>query len=154
MIDRPQVTQTTAQTTAMIRLTVPQAEIHKVMGPAISELMAVVAAQGIEPAGPWLTHHLRRDPEVFDLEVCVPVTGSVAPAGRVTPGRLRAATVARTIYQGDYAGLGAAWSEFEAWIAASGHTPAPDLWECYVAGPESNPDPASWRTELNWPLLG
>ena len=29
---------------------------------------------------------------------------------------------------------------------------APDLWECYVAGPESNPDPATWRTELNRPL--
>ena len=38
-------------------------------------------------------------------------------------------------------------------VAAGGHTPAPDLWECYVAGPESGPDPAAWRTELNRPLL-
>ena len=29
-----------------------------------------------------------------------------------------------------------------AWIDAEGHTPAPDLWEIYVAGPESGPDPA------------
>jgi len=27
-----------------------------------------------------------------------------------------------------------------------------DLWEVYVAGPESGPDPATWRTELNRPL--
>jgi len=39
------------------------------------------------------------------------------------------------------------------WITAEGHSPAPDLWECYVAGPESNPDPANWRTELNRPLV-
>lgn len=36
--------------------------------------------------------------------------------------------------------------------AAEGHTPAPILWQCYVAGPESGPDPATWRTELNRPL--
>jgi effector-binding domain-containing protein len=62
--------------------------------------------------------------------------------------------VARTVYRGPYEGLGTAWGEFNAWIAANGHTPAPDLWECYVAGPESSPDPATWRTELNRPLIG
>ena len=44
--------------------------------------------------------------------------------------------VARTIYHGGYDGLGAAWGELDAWIAAHGHTPAVDLWECYAAGPE------------------
>ncbi|MCA9772523.1 MAG: hypothetical protein KC466_08940 [Myxococcales bacterium] len=38
-------------------------------------------------------------------------------------------------------------------IVAEGHRPAPDLWEVCVAGPESNPDPATFRTELNRPLL-
>ena len=28
----------------------------------------------------------------------------------------------------------------------------PDLWECYTVGPESSPDSADWRTELNRPL--
>jgi effector-binding domain-containing protein len=65
---------------------------------------------------------------------------------------LPAATVARTGYHGAYEGLGPAWAELNAWITAEGHTPGPDLWECYVAGPESSPDPASWRTELDRPL--
>jgi effector-binding domain-containing protein len=84
----------------------------------------------------------------------VPVTAPVAAAGRVKPGQLPATKVARTIYHGPYEGLGAAWGELIAWIAAKGHTPGPDLWECYVAGPESNPDPATFRTELNRPLTG
>lgn len=46
-----------------------------------------------------------------------------------------------------------AWGEFMTWIAAEGHTPVPDLWACYVAGPESGPDPAAFRTELTRPLL-
>ena len=152
MLDAPQITQAAAQLTAIIRLTIPREEMRKVMGPGISELMATVAAQGIAPAGPWFTHHLRMDPAIFDFEIGVPVTAPVAAAGRVNPGQLPATKVARTIYHGPYEGLGAAWGEFIAWIAAKGHTAAPDLWECYLAGPEANPDPATFRTELNRPL--
>jgi effector-binding domain-containing protein len=124
------------------------------MGPGISEVMAAVAAQGIAPTGPWFTHHLRMDPAIFDFEICVPVSTPVAPVGRVKPGQLPAARVARTIYRGPYEGLGAAWGEFDAWIASQGLTPGPDLWEVYAVGPESSPDPADWRTELNRPLIG
>lgn len=152
MLETPQVTETTAQLTAVIHLTVPREEIREVMGPGIEEVMAVVASQGVGPAGPWFTHHLRMDPDVFDFEVGVPVTAPVAATGRVRPGRLPAVTVARTVYQGDYEGLGAAWGEFDAWIAAQGYATGPDLWERYLVGPESNPDPASWRTELSRPL--
>lgn len=152
MIDTPHLTHSPAQHTAVIRLAIPRAEIQHVMGPAITEVMAAVAAQGIAPAGPWFTHHLRMDPEVFDFEVGVPVPTPVAAAGRVQPGELRATRVARTVYQGGYEGLGAAWGEFEAWLTAGGHAVAPDLWEVYAAGPESSADPAGWRTELNRPL--
>jgi effector-binding domain-containing protein len=116
--------------------------------------MAAIAAQGVAPAGPWFTHHLKVPDETFDFEIGVPVAASVAPAGRVQPGELPAATVARTVYHGPYEGLATAWGQFMAWIDARGHAPAPDLWECYVAGPEASPDPANWRTELNRPLAG
>ena len=154
MIDTPQITHTVERQTTIIRLTVPREEIQNVMGPGIGEVMAAVAAQGIGPAGPWFTHHLRLDPNIFYFEICVPVTAPVAPTGRVKPGRWPATKVARTVYRGPYEGLAAAWGEFDAWIAVNGHTAAQDLWECYVAGPESSPDPSTWRTELNRPLIG
>src|SRR5262249_27559914 len=113
MLDMPQITETAAQLTAVIHLTIPRAEIRNVMGTGIGELMAAIAAQGIAPAGPWFTHHLRMDTGIFDFEIGVPVTMPVAPAGRVKPGQLPAARVARTVYQGDYEGLGAAWGEFD-----------------------------------------
>jgi effector-binding domain-containing protein len=152
MIDAPQLVRTQDQPAAVIRVTIPRQEIREVMGPGITEVMAAVVAQGIGPAGPVFSHHLRMDPGTFDLEIGVPVSAPVTAIGRVKPGELPAALVARTVYRGDYEGLGPAWGEFDAWIKTSGHTPAPDLWECYLAGPESNPDPATWRTELNRPL--
>jgi effector-binding domain-containing protein len=142
MIDTPQTTQTTAHDTAVIRCTIPRGQIQDVMGPGRSELMDTIAAQGVAPAGPWFSHHLRMGPDIFDFETGVPVATPIAAAGRVKPGELPATRVARTVYHG----------EFEAWIVAEGLTPRPDLWECYVTGPESDPDPATWRTELNRPL--
>jgi effector-binding domain-containing protein len=152
MIDTPEIAQTQTQLAAVIRLTIPRREIQSVMGPAIGEVIAAVTAQGIGPAGPVFSHHFRMDPETFDFEVGVPVRAPVTATGRVKPGQLPATKVARTVYHGGYECLGAAWGEFKSWIAAQGHTAAPSLWECYLTGPESGPDPAQWRTELNQPL--
>jgi effector-binding domain-containing protein len=153
MLDNPYITRSDTQLTAVIHLTIPRDEIKNVMGPGIAEIMATLAAQGVNPAGPWFTHFFRMDPSMFDLEISVPVAAPVKAAGRVKPSQLTATKVARTIYHGSYEGLGAAWGEFDAWIKASGLKPCPDLWECYVAGPESSADPAAWRTELNRPLV-
>jgi effector-binding domain-containing protein len=153
MIDTPRITQTIARRIAVIQVTVPRSEIQKVMGPAIREVLAAVAAQGIAIEGPVFSHHFRMDPQVFDFEVGVPVSQSVAPEGRVRPGELASRIVAATVYHGPYEGLAAAWGELRAWIDNTAQDPAEDLWESYIAGPESSPDPANWRTELNQPLI-
>jgi effector-binding domain-containing protein len=153
-LDTPQIVHTNVQLTAVIHLTVPRSEIRDVMGPGLNELKAAVAAQGITPTGPWFTHHLKMHPDTFDFEICLPVNVPVAAAGRVKPGQLPARKVARTVYRGNYEQLGTAWREFDDWIEANGHKPAPDLWECYVTGPETSPNPADWKTQLNRPLVG
>jgi len=151
MIDTPRVVDAEARMTAVVRLTIPRDQIQAVMGPAIGEVMATLAARGIAPAGPVFSRHFRMDPAVFDFEVGVPVDSPVSPAGRVIASSLPAARVARTVYHGPNEGLGPAWGEFDAWVSANGHAPAAGLWEYYAAGPESGPDPATWRTELNRP---
>jgi effector-binding domain-containing protein len=153
MLDTPQITETTAQQTAVIHITVAREEVRNVMVPGIVEVRTVLATQDIAPAGPLFTHHMRMDRDTFDFEVGFPVMTPVTAHGRVQPGQLPATRVARTVYHGPYEGLADAWGEFDAWITANGHTPALDLWECYVTGPESSPDPATWCTELNRPLV-
>jgi len=58
----------------------------------------------------------------------------------------------RKVYSGPYEGLPSAWGEFNKWMKANGHKQAENLWEVYSVGPQSSPDPANWRTELNRPL--
>ena len=152
MLATPQIIQTTAQTAAVIHLCVPRNEMMKVFGPAVGELMAALAAQGVKPVGAVFAHHIKMSPDVFDFELGVKVSAPVKATGRVKRGELPAARVARTVYSGPYEGLPAAWSEFDKWIKANGHEQAADLWELYSIGPQSTPDPADWRTELNRPL--
>lgn len=153
MITAPIIAHVTRQHTAVIHLTIPSAEIRRVMGPGLKELMSTLAAQGVSPAGPWFTHHLHAPSDEFDFEISVPVSTPISATGRVKPSHLRETEVARTTYQGPYEGLSQAWGEFMQWISANGHKPAEDLWECYVVGPEASTNPADWRTELNRPLV-
>src|SRR5882672_6092685 len=152
MLATPQIIKTDAQQAAVIHLTIPRSEMMKMFGPAVGELMSELAAQGVEPVGAVFAHHLKMTPDNFDFELGVKVAAPVNPAGRVKPGQLPAAKVARTVYSGPYEGLPAAWCEFDKWMNANGHEQAGNLWEVYSVGPQSSPDPANWRTELNRPL--
>jgi len=152
MLSSPEIVQTAQQPTAVISLLVSRSEIQQVMGPAIAEVLAMLRAQGITPAGPVFTLHARRPSDTFDFAVGVPVAQAVAPAGRVHGGTLPAARVARAVYSGGYEGLGSAWGQLLAWVEAQGLQGQESLWECYARGPESGTDSTQWRTELNRPL--
>ena len=68
MLSTPEIIQTTSQPAAVIRLTVPRSEMMKVFGPAVGELMAALAAQGVAPIGAVFAHHLKMSPDIFDFE--------------------------------------------------------------------------------------
>jgi effector-binding domain-containing protein len=114
--------------------------------------MAAIAAQGVPPVGAVFAHHLKMNPDIFDFELGVAVAAPVKATGQMKPGQLPSARVARAVYIGPYEGLPAAWGEFNTWMKANGHEQAENLWEVYSVGPQSSPDPANWRTELNRPL--
>ena len=154
MIETPQVVETPAQQVALIHIETPRSKLQQVMGPGIGEAMAAARAQGIGPAGPWFAHHHAITAETFDFDICVPVTAPVTAIGRVVPWLRPALKVVRTVYHGPYEGLGGAWHEFDAWNKANGHATAGDLYECYLVGPESSPDPVAWRTELSRAMIG
>ncbi len=152
LIDRPVKTRTTAQATAAIRLNMARADIQKFMDPAIQELFSALSAQGIAPTGPLSSYHYRIDPAFFDFEICVPVAKPIMPAGRVINSSLPAVTVMRCNYHGAYENLGEAWAQFHATIGVDRSCRTGGLWECYVKGPETGPDPAQWITQLNQPV--
>ena len=154
MVETPSIVVLKERNAAIIRLTIPRPQMESLFAPAVRELTSALLAQGVSPTGALFAHHLRMDPGQFDVEIGLPTDGMVVAAGRVTPGRSPGGRIARAIHQGGYEGLGAAWSALRRWMEENGLRRAPDLWEVYRVGPETSPDPANWRTELNQPVLG
>lgn len=158
MIESPHIVETEESTAAVIHLKVGRTELPSVVPAAIDELVKAISAQGQSPQGPLFMHHLAMSSDAFDVEVGFPVARPIAPAGRVHPGKLPAATVARTIYQGPYEGLYGAWEAFgqrlqsDGLLGGSNLCRAESLWERYLVGPETTGDMSKWRTELNLPL--
>ncbi len=152
MIATPEITETQPRIAAVIHVTIPRDQIRSAMPTAINEIAAALSSQGMAPAGPLFAHHLTTSAKTFDFEVGFPVAAPVQSSGRVKNGELPGGRIAHTVYQGDYEGLFRAWSEFGEWMKRERQTGRGDLWEIYVAGPESSPDPANWRTELCLPL--
>lgn len=112
MIETPDITETTEQNTACIRLALPRGEMMQAFGPAIEELISTLSSQGISPTGSAFAHHFRMAPDTFDFEVGFTTAVPVASSGRVNPGHWPAQKVASTVYHGPYEGLPAAWGEF------------------------------------------
>jgi effector-binding domain-containing protein len=156
MLDALQVTDSPARIAAVIRFKIPPTELPGVMGPAIDELMAAVKAQGITPTGPLFNHYLSMDSGMFDFEVGVPISSEVAPTGRVRPGELPAARVARATYTGPYSGLHHAWREFDAMARAQGYKPigghpCPRRWAAQRGAPAKEPQQVRWGlARLEW----
>ena len=93
MLDTPHITQSTAQHTACIHLTIPRAEMMHIFGPAIEELVATLSAQGMPPTGSAFAHHLKMRPDTFDFDVgfttAAPVTSALAASNPVIGQRRR-----------------------------------------------------------------
>jgi effector-binding domain-containing protein len=147
MLETPELIDVSPQTTAVIRLHIPCEECPQHFGPAITELFAELGRQGVAPVGPVFDHHFAPPDTHFDFEIGVPTSKPVIPNGRVIAFR-----AAKAVLVGDYDQLPDAWPEFMQWIAAQGLQPATDLWQIFAKGPESDPDPATYRTELIRPL--
>jgi len=147
------VIETEARPTAVIRHTVLRSEVRQnLLAPSIDEVLSVIAAQGLQTAGPIFSRHLTIDPYFFDFEIGVPVAPGLRPSGRVVASVLPAGRVARCLHHGPYEGLGPAWTRLRDEIARTGLSPAQELWESYLSGPADGPA-ESWFTELNQPLL-
>ena len=151
MIEAPRIVQTEDLSYVFIHLQIPRSEMHTVLPTTLHELFDAVKAQGL-PIVPWFAHHLVLSDTHFDFEACIPVAASFTPKGRIQRGLWPAGTVARTVYQGDYPGLPAAWHELHTWIEQQGHPYATHIYEHYIVNQGTTKNSAEFRTELSWPL--
>jgi effector-binding domain-containing protein len=143
------------QSTLAIRLRCAPHEMESTVPRALERVGQVAAAAAITAAGAAYTRYLEHDVKAgqFALEIGLPVPVPVHGDGEVIASELPGGAVLTLLHEGPYRSLGRSWESLNALVATHGRTASGAPWEAYVIGPESEPDPSKWRTELYQPVV-
>lgn len=141
-----------AQPAAAVRAEVPMAELRSVFDRGFHAVMHTVEAQGVAIAGPPFGFYPRMPGDTVAVIVGFPVAAPITSDGRVEPFNLPGGRVVTGTHVGPYETLGQTYEQLMAWTRAEGLTLAEEMWESYLSDPSSEPDPATWRTLIVWPL--
>jgi len=140
------------QDTAVVHITTEPKGIGQAMGEALPKAFAAIARSGGHPVGPPFTKYTTYSETSVEFEAGVPVDTPFAGAGDVVPGELGGCEAAVAMHLGPYDTIGTTYRALQAWIEGQGRRPSTVMWERYLSNPDTEPDPATWRTEVVWPV--
>lgn len=140
-----------AQPTAVMTATLPVAEIGPWLAKTYGALASVITAHGAGPAGPPFARYHRLAEDRFAVEAGFPVSTAIDADGDVRPSQLPGGPAAVTVHIGPYEQMASAYQALASWVSSHRGEAAGDPWEVYFSDPASEPDPATWRTEIVQP---
>ncbi|WP_166872719.1 GyrI-like domain-containing protein [Salinibacterium sp. ZJ450] len=142
----------TPRTVLGVREMVMPEDMPEFFGRAFDKAYSALQEQGAEVAGPPVAVY-RGDPEHgFDVLAGFPVAGAVARSPGLEVEELPAGPAVAIIHIGSYDSMTETYAKVTAWMQDQKLTPAEPMWEDYLTGPDANPDPATWRTRIVFPL--
>jgi len=146
LVQRPE------QPTAVIREKVPMNELLEFFGRAYGAVMAAVQQQGVQLAGPPFGRYLSMPTDSVDVEAGFPVSTPITASAGVAAGTLPACQAFEATHTGPYDTLTTTYDAIQERMTEEGFTPADSMWEYYLSDPAKEPDPATWRTLVVWPV--
>jgi effector-binding domain-containing protein len=146
------VTTIDPQPAAVVRAEVPMEQLRSVFDRGFGEVMRVTASQGVAITGPPFGFYPRMPTDTVEVVVGFPVAAPVTADGEVSGFELPGGRVVTGMHVGPYERLEATYRELTEWASGQGHALAGHMWESYLTDPRASPDPATWQTEITWPL--
>lgn len=140
------------QRTAAVRQVIPMGEIAAIFPTAIERVLQHLAAAGLAPVGAPFARYRGHAGGTFDVELGFPVPEGAGEVPELVMGELPGVRAVEAVHVGDYESLRDTYAKIEAWAAEHRVALREETWEIYDAGPSSDPDPATWRTRLVWPV--
>ena len=136
--------------TAVVRVEAGREGMPAAIGRAFGEVAGALGRAGVPIEGPAFTRYLSFSAESIVADVGFGVAGTIAPLGRVSPSSLPGGIAVSAVHVGPYEALPETYERVGAWFAEHGREPADVMWEVYWSEPVG--DPATWRTEICWPV--
>lgn len=146
LVQRPE------QHTAVVRERVPMDELPPFFGRAFGAVMAAAQKQAVQIAGPPFGLYRGMPTDTVDVEAGFPVAAPFAGSEGVAAGTLPACRAFEATHTGPYDTLGATYDAIQERMKEEGYSPADSMWEYYLSDPATEPDPATWKTLVVWPV--
>ena len=141
------------QPTAVLRETVPMDALRQFFDRAYSSVMSAVQQQHVQLAGPPFALYRGMPTDVVDVEAGFPLAAPYPGGdGGVTAGMLPAGRALEAMHVGPYETLPETYNAVMARMQEDGLTPGNAMWEYYLTDPAAEPDPATWKTLIVWPV--
>ena len=110
--------------------------------------------QGVVPAGPPFAYYPSEPSDVVDVEAGVTIAGELEDTADVVSSHLPCGRAVVAVHVGPYEALERTYRSLLAEIERAGLVRRLGMWEEYLTDPDSEPDPARWRTRVVMPIAG
>jgi effector-binding domain-containing protein len=157
-IMEPKIEQRAEQPYMGIRVPAHMNSLPDTIGPLIGEVFGWLGQHGIKPDGaPFMRFHRINMAGEMDIEIGVPVAESAAGDDRVKSALLPAGQYAFLVYTDVTQGVPANkalldWGAEKGLIWDAHDSDKGDVfgarYETFIDGPDDDPDPANWKTEV------
>jgi AraC family transcriptional regulator len=141
-----------AQPILFVRARVGRHEISTAIGQCLGKAYPYALSSGQAIAGRPFTRYLSAGPGLFTMEIGVPISAAAPGEGDVKAGSLPGGPTIVAVHAGSYDQLSETYAAMERWIETNGLKAVGPPWESYITDPAEHPDPATWRTEIYWPV--
>jgi len=136
-----------------IKATVKSDAVGAKLGELYPRLMDCLKESGIEMTGPPYSKYYSWDPEgETEMEAGIPVSGAVECEEDIEYIELPPCKVVTCMHTGPYEEIGPVYDAIQAYITEKGMTISGAVWEVYVTDPNSEPDPAKYKTQVYFPV--
>lgn len=136
---------------AVLRETVPMAEMTEYFGRAFQTTMTVAEQQSIALVGPPLAVYYGMPAETADVGGGFPTERLVEASDGVTGDTLPGGRAVQLMHVGSYDTLTNTYDRLMAWVEEQKLQVEPTMWEIYLTEPDpANPD--ATLTQIVWPI--
>ena len=149
----PEVVELDPQDAIAVRGDVMIADLPNFFERAFTTAAAAVAASGAEIVGPPFGFYPEMPSATVVVEAGFPVSRPVERVADAHPFVLPGGRVVQAVHVGPYETMEETYIGLRSWMDQQGLHPAVGMWECYLSDPLTEPDPATWRTKIIWPII-
>ncbi len=138
-------------TLTITRETTPP-ELGAVFAECFPTVFTFITSKGIEPSGRPFGRYIEMTETKVVVECGIPVPRELEGEGEITSSQITPGRYVELIHMGSFDTLGDSHAAMNAYIAANNLQIIGPPIEFYVTDPETETDPANWRTDIIYPI--